>query len=391
MTTAPSFSSVTDVDPAEPPWSDPAVVHGVRLFTRQPVTLPWLAATVLPAARALQAPGRLVHLRRGWLHGPHVDILVRGGSVTTPGWSRLAGSLDAGPADPRTALTPEDYLRQAQELGRLENVHPPYLPYAEHGAVELIRPAEDAEDAGPLDSLKDAVLGTQAPVLFDLIDHLAVEPADGPSRLVEAYLALADTHPLGVGFGTYSFRSHVEGFLAWVAPRRDLRPTFAARLDAERAQLQPVVERQLAGTFSASARAWRTAFAYSAGVLDSAVALGALSNATLDEMAPADQSAVGPPGAPDAGPTGSRPRSEFHDAVAAAGVLDKPFAWFAGYRVLINLFYQQLPLLMVSPLQRNYMCFAVSELVDASLGETWRQRLAGAGPLPDTDLGWMAR
>jgi hypothetical protein len=60
----------------------------------------------------------------------------------------------------------------------------------------------------------------------------------------------------------------------------------------------------------------------------------------------------------------------------AASMLDtEPSPFFAPYRMLTNLFYQQLPLLTVSPLQRYYMCHAIAETVDELLGQTWDDRL----------------
>src|SRR5690349_15241185 len=92
-------------------------VTGLRLHTRAPVTLPWLAKWVIPVARSMEGNGRLVYLRRGWLYGPHVDIIARRAFGSPPNWYELASKLDAGPLDPATALTQDDYLAQAEELG----------------------------------------------------------------------------------------------------------------------------------------------------------------------------------------------------------------------------------------------------------------------------------
>src|SRR5581483_1876710 len=88
-----------------------AHVAGVRLHTRAPVTVPWLARTVVPPASRLRDEGfAIVYLRRGWLHGPHVDIVARGARQSGLVWPRIAQSLDAGELDPATALTDEAYL-----------------------------------------------------------------------------------------------------------------------------------------------------------------------------------------------------------------------------------------------------------------------------------------
>jgi hypothetical protein len=348
---------------------------GARLYTRAPVTIPWVARSVAPVARALGAEGALVQLRRGWRFGPHVDVLARG-----PGrpldWARIAAGLDAGPAPADGGLGEAAYLDQARELGRTEAVPPPYLPMRGHGTVELLHAADVASAQPQLDGVRDVVSAALCRPLLAAVDELAEHPARGPERLAEAFLALADTHVLGVGHGTFSLRSHVEAFLAWTAPRRDLRPVFAQRLARDAAALRPLVEQRLAGAPGPAAAGWRTAFGYAAGVLDSAVAAGTLTAQALDAFTSGlDTARMGPPGAPDAGPRGAGPDSAFHRAVDASGVVAEPPAFFSSYRMLVNLFYRQLPLLTVSPLQRCYTCYAVAETVDEVLGETWQERL----------------
>jgi hypothetical protein len=357
--------------------ADSTQVTGVRLYTRAPVTVPWLSRTAVPVARKLQDSGfAIVYLRRGWLHGPHVDIVACGARRRGPEWSEIAEWLDAGELDPAAALPDETYLAQAREFGRLEAVPPPYLPLREHGAVEFLGP-HDLTSAEPrLDQLRDICFNVMGKPLMGTIDELA-GGADATVRLAEAFLALADTHFLGPAYGVFSLRSHVEAFLAWAAPTADARPAFAGRLAAESARLRPVVEQRLADRPSPTAAAWRTAFGYCAGALDSSVANGALSLEMLDSItAQADRSAMGPPGASDVVPTGASPDSAFHRAVDESGVIADPSKWFASYRLLVNLFYQQLPLLTVSPMQRYYMCYAIAEMVDEVLGESWQDRLA---------------
>jgi hypothetical protein len=333
---------------------------------------------VVPVARALRERGfSIVYLRRGWLHGPHVDIVARGASHRGPEWPQIAQRLDAGPLDPATALTDETYLAQAREFGRLEAVPPPYLPLREHGAVEFLGPHDLASSEPRLDQIRDIAFNVMAKPLVRTIDEVAGGRADATVRLAEAFTALADTHFLGLAYGVFSLRSHVEAFLAWAAPTADARPAFAKRLVEESARLRPVVEQQLADQPGPAAAAWRTAFGYCAGALDSSVANGTLTLEMLDSItAQADRSAMGPPGAPHVVPTGDSPDSAFHRAVDESGVIADPSKWFASYRLLVNLFYQQLPLLTVSPMQRYYMCYAIAELVDDVLGESWQDRLA---------------
>ncbi|MFD0513548.1 hypothetical protein ACFQ0Q_30985 [Streptomyces aureus] len=341
-----------------------------------PVTPAWLARHVVPAARALSERGSpAVQLRRGWLHGPHVDILalaVPGG----PDWTEVADLLDAGPLDPPRALTEEAYLEQAREFGRLEAVQPPYLPLHEHGAVSRVSSADTASREPRLDQFRTVVLGALNKPLLRMIDGIAAEPATATVRLAEAFAALVDTHFLGPAYGVFSPRSHVEAFLAWAAPTKDVRPVFQERLAKDAPRLRTVVEQRLSGEVSAGAAEWRTAFAYSSGALESAVAAGTLTLDLLDSVTDGvDRSEMGPPGATRVVPQGDQPDSDFHRAVGESGVVADPSRWFAAFRLLTNLFYEQLPLLTVSPMQRYYMCFAVAETVDDVLGVSWQDRL----------------
>ncbi|MFF9349101.1 hypothetical protein [Streptomyces sp. NPDC014734] len=360
--------------------TEKADVAGLRFFTRNPVTLPWLSRSVIPVARAAREhDGALVRLRRGWLHGPHIDLMARGGMGRAPDWDRLADGFDAGEPATTGRLTEEKYLTQAREFGRLENVPPPYLPLRDHGVIEYLG-SDDVHVHDPLlRNLQEIEVVDSAlcAPMMDTIDTLAHRPEQATVRLAEAFTALADSYFLGLAHGTFSFRSHAEAFLAWAAPTKDARPAFEARRAKEAPQLRQVVEERLSGDVSALAGAWRTAFAYATGSLDSAVRDGRLTVQMLDSvLATADITHMGPPGAPGTVPLGEQPDSDFHRTVLDSGVIDSPTPWYASYRLLINLFYPQLPLLTVSPIQRAYMCYALAETTDEVLGETWRERLA---------------
>ncbi len=366
---------VKDRDDAPAPGST-----GVRVFTGAPVTLAWLSRSVIPFVRFVQeSGGAVVRLRRGWLHGPHVDVLARGALGQELPWKDLARKLDAGPPPaPARALDAKTYLEQAREFGRLEAVPPPYLPMRAHGEVEVLGPDDAAASDPLLHDLREAevVQGAMCPPLLATVEELAGDPSLATVRLAEAFLALGDSYFLGLPHGTFSFRSHAEAFLGWAAPTKDMRPVFAARLAKEAPGLRRAVEQRLAGDVSAAAAGWRTAFAYASGTLDAAVSQGRLTPEMLDRVnAAVDTTAMGPPTKPGEVPQGQHPDTAFHRAVAESGVIDDPSPWFASYRMLINLFYQQLPLLTVSPMQRYYMCWALAETLDEVLGETWQERL----------------
>ncbi|WP_209314944.1 hypothetical protein [Streptomyces bohaiensis] len=361
---------------------------GLRLFTRAPVTPRWLARTVVPAARSLR-DGRdagLVHIRRGWLHGPHIEFVARPfPGQSAPDWPELADRLDAGPAEGPGVLDEERYLAQARETGRLEGVEPPYLPMREHGAVEYLTAADLDGWPQPLLGLREMALDRLTGPVLTTVEGLDRAPQDALTLVGEAFVALAAAHPRGAAYGVFSLRSHAEAFLAWAAPVKDPRPSFARRLEADTPRLRPLVEAGLAGRTEGAA-GWGSSFAYCMGGFDYAVAQGQLTLEGIDSLGSGfDRATMGPPGS-DTGRVESAP-SAFHRTMDTSGALDTTTEWFASYRLLVNLFYQQLPLLCVPPMHRYYFCYAVAELVDRVLGTTWQERIetATGSPAPAQD------
>ncbi len=354
---------------------------GFRWYLHSRLPVSWLAESVLPAVRYLRHTERIgvVNLRRGWLHGTHLEMIARSDDGRPVPWPHVLALLSPVEEDGASAQTEEAYLARARELGRLEQIPEPYLPIQPHGTFEWIANSDLRPWPGPVQALKERALTR-------LLDSIAVtlEPGEqaplGDSARLDAVaeimLATADAHPLRIPYGTFSFRSHAEAFLNWTRAVYDPRPEFERRLAADRPVLRALVERMLAGDDTVSSAAWRRTASYCMGLFDSAVLSGSLTAETLDEINGRPGGALpenmGPPGAPDAKPN----KSEFHAMVDRAGVNDRPPGWFTSYRLLLNLLYLQLPLLGVSPKQRYYVCWAIAETVDEVTGESWRDRLA---------------
>lgn len=355
----------------------PASACGLRIHTHGEVTPEWALQHAVPVWRTARAGGlHLVTLRRGWLGGPHVEV---GGLDSDDGidWRRLAQAVDAGPA-PSRALDGGAYLRRARERGRLENVPPPYLPLRRHGEVVLVRSGRDDE---PLGSVRAVLAATLAPAVVATLEDVVAEPGVRSARLTGVLTAVAASHPLGAGFGAFSLRSHVEAMLAWLAPRTDMRAEFARRLEPQRAAVTAEVRRTLDWAAPASVLQWSTAIAYARGVVDENVRAGRISDEVVDDLGRRAEGQEGPPGAAAMGPVGEHPETDFHRSVYGSGATGLAGEWFAGYRVLVNAVYAQLPLLGVSALQRSFGCYAVAEAIDEVLGQSWTNRLAVAAEL----------
>lgn len=370
-----------DSDSIAVPAPAPGSTTGVRLYTRGGIDPQWLAGAVLPAVRALdeELNAPVLYLRRGWLHGPHVDLVARPAGGETGAvlpWDDLAAKLDAGPLAPEKQQSEEEYLARAREFGRLERVEPPYLPMHPHGRLEWLDATRTATWPEPLNALCDLALTRINRPLTAVVAEAASGAGTPATRVAEAMVALAAAHHSGIPFGVFSLRSHAEAFLSWAAPRKDVRPVFARRLAGDAPLLRALVQQTLEDTCSPSAARWHQAFQYCMGVFDSAVAQEVLTLRTLEEREGGfDERTMGPPGRED---VSGRRGSDFHTTVNASGALAGTTDWFASYRLLINLFYQQLLLLDVAPLHRYYLCYAIAETVDEVLGESWSDRLSRA-------------
>jgi hypothetical protein len=337
---------------------------GVRVYVHSPARRHYLAAVIAPLVRALagrsQPPAR-IHLATGWRFGPHFELRADAPPGRPVDWMAIAAALAEGARQFPTGVSEAEYLRTATVLGRLEAVPPPYLPRHRHGHTELLAAELSPVWQGRLGRLRARGLAH----LFPPLTHTAAAASDGAvlAQVAEAFLALAATHPHGLRFGTFSFRSHAEAFFHWAPPEADYRSVFENRLGKDRAVLDELVRRIRDGHLAGPAVEWRDAF--NACMSEFA---GQVTATDLDAAA----ASVGEP------PRRREPegQSPFHAAVAASGVIDEPPEWFAAYRLTINLFYELLPALDISPVRRFYLCHALAERVDAVFDETWETRLA---------------
>lgn len=358
----------------------PTGTAGLRWFVHTPMTPAWLVGRVLPELVRLRtdAGATTLVVRRGWLHGPHLEVVAGTADGRPLPWGEVADRLAAATPAAGPPMAAETYLRQAVELGRLEHVEGPYLPLRHHGDVAWVAPEELTPWPRALRADCDRVATEVTEAAAALLDEAARRsPEAVPAVLLaEAFIALADAHPWRAPFGSFSLRSHAEAFLAWSSVSVDPRPVFDRRLEHDLPLLVRLVEQARDGRQSAHALGWRRAFTAAMDRFREAAEAGRLSNELLEELAgawgPGRDAPMGPPGAPTARRAAAAP---FHQQVRASGVTDDPGQWFAGFRLMINLFYRQLPLLGVTPAQRYYLCYAVAGAIDEAHGETWQQRL----------------
>jgi hypothetical protein len=289
----------------------------------------------------------VVNVRRGWLHGAYLEVVAHSEDGRAVPWPQVIVRLHAPGEETSASHTEEAYLARARELGQLEQLPGPYLPYQPHGTFEWLAQSDLQQWPGRAQVLRERTLTR-------MLDSLAVTLAPGgasaaseaapPDVVAEVMLAMADAHPLRISRGTFSYRTHAEAFLRQSPAASDPLPDFRRKLASDAPVLRPLVERMLAGGDTKNSASWRRTASYCMGLFDSAVLADELSPQTLDEIS--DRRGGGLP----------------------LGVNDEQPGWFTSYRLLLSLQYAQLQLLGVSPRQYYYLCWAIAETVDEVAG-----------------------
>jgi hypothetical protein len=329
-----------------------------------------------------------VGLDRHWLRGPHLRVWL-GPDADETAIADLARVVVSRHPSGR-ALDDGDYLRRSRLLGDSELVPGPYLP---------LRP-DDSVSAAPEAAVtsvrligRDAV-GLKRQVLAALRPAVAASGrlAEWPPavRLVPVMIVLAARWEVGgVRSGYLTFRSHLEDHLALHDATGALRARFSARLAAARPVLGPLVTSTIEsvtldgelrrGEYTGAdpvVRAWSAAFGAAIALARAAADQGVITEDFGDRYARIAREGFAEQEARwtfDA----ARTYSDFHLALRSLDtrrerIHARPFA---AYRFTVNQFLRIASLLDVSPVDRYFASFAVSELVEEHFGMTWGELL----------------
>ncbi|RSS63235.1 hypothetical protein EF918_30940, partial [Streptomyces sp. WAC06614] len=203
------------------------VLTTLRVHDYRSDVLPLLTEGVLPLVGELAtaAAPEVSFPTRHWDGGPHLALHLGHeplpAEVLAHARERLSTAAGHG-----TTWTPEEYARRAAALARTEGTPVRHeLPHA-HGSV-LISTDSGAPD--PLTAVRHRFLTALARELAAL---LPADPAAARTRAPGTALrwmaGLAAAYPGGLRFGSLSFHSHAEAFLASRPDGEELRARFAA-------------------------------------------------------------------------------------------------------------------------------------------------------------------
>jgi hypothetical protein len=317
-----------------------------------------LAAPLLRLKSSQQLP--IVHLRRGWLHGSHLLVTARPYADRTVNLDDfLSDAARIAAARPAVAPPESAYLERAEQLARWENVRTDLLPMYPQGAVAVWPNEPRPGTVAALNQATDQIMGRfLEPVLA------TAEIADGAllPYLARIMALLARSHPRGISAGALPFRSHAEGISSATGNHSDLRSVFAARFEVDEAIFIDALRAPVAD--DAVLATWQSALGYAWGVAE-ALAAG---HHIDDQMLQA-------PSATMEMPLGAPVRSDFIGEILSSRLIVDPSYRHIAHRVVLNVLYTSLTCFGITPMQRYYLCYGLSEGTDRLTGETSIQRL----------------
>lgn len=341
---------------------------------------------LVPLARELSEGPTVTSawLQTRWKHGPHVVLFVDGdpenAEVTTRRVTeRVATYLEKHPSHER--IDAERYERTSHQLGRLELVEGPYLPLMPDNSVT---PTHDTVvDTFVRTDRAAAAKGRIMTAGMTAIDEtIASTPV--LDAVVAGMTALATAYPRwGLVSGYQALLSHWKEYFFWADADGSLEDRLARSYDAQRDAL--VARVGAAHTGGIGARAADPVLDVWAGWVEASLPV-ALTLAQDGEVLPyphpsrlvraakfGEQTAVQWSGSDE------RDYSDFHrefrklDFTRLGNGTD-----FAAYRFLVNCFFELLPVLGVTPIQRYAVAYLFTRAAQDVVGETWQETVARA-------------
>lgn len=330
---------------------------GLRVYGNSAQLVPRAAAAVHELRNEGYAKN---YLNLSWKKGSHIDIVAFPEGKREVPWDHIKKIIDSYPTASYKE-SDEQYARIAPALAKLEGVFESIYPRFSAGTQTSL----SCKDLNPwpteMSNIRHAVLSCFTPAYVSYISDGLLDDKNNTSKwLINAFAGLALAHPFGAEYGAFSLRSHAEAYLYKLSSEKEEK--IRAHCESHMEEDIGLVRRVIKG---GDVSGWPLALQRGCGILLGATELGVLDSQTIRELSTVPQRSHHQEG-----------RSQFHRAVDATGVTKDPPPWFPAYQVLINLFYQTLPLFSVSARDRFHLCLRVSTAIDVVSGTSWQKRLA---------------
>ncbi|MVN86629.1 hypothetical protein GO986_07605 [Deinococcus sp. HMF7620] len=341
---------------------------------------PLLRDLVLPLVLEIQArPGiERAYAERHWKFGPHVRLIVQGED------GAMQAALDAAKvqaeaylaAHPSAAVLDEAaYLARSEKLGTLELEPGPYGPLRPDNSV-VVGAAPDRQGvlgSPEAEDFRAQYFAALTPAVLRTLQADTGNTAERLIRLARIFVLYASTYPFGVYSGHISYRSHLEEFLFRQGGGEKLRAAFAQKYAPIRQEVLRAVDGVSSGGRDEVLSLWETQFRRMWPIgrqLADAGLLAADPTATMQRAAaginPEAQArwAFGP----------DYQFSEFHQELRKFNISETWYhvEMFSTYRTLMNFMYSVLPLMDISPTERYFVNYMVSEAMQELHGQDWQ-------------------
>lgn len=369
---------------------DDTVMRSLRINYHAEDKSALLHDCLLPLARqAGSRPGiTSAWVQSHWRFGPHLSLYAHGlpsaiDQLLADTEHQVRVHLHTHPSG--ASVTDEQWDTASRELGRLELVEPPYVPVRADNTVER-------HEGGP----RDTFLRTERAVqvkgrvlnagLGCLLDEQG-SPLQGQAAADATFrgmAALAASYPRwGLVSGYQAFLSHWKEYFYWADEGGRLTEPLTRAWQAQQPELDRVVRlahdrRAGRPTGDAVLDRWFDwvdsqfptvdALAVTGDILpyphpSRLEQAGRFGDATRIQWSGSDE----------------RTYSDFHTAFRQLDFTQLGNGTdFAAYRFLINNFFELLPLMGVTPMQRYALAFLVTESAQSVLGERWEETIAKA-------------
>lgn len=216
----------------------------VRVHDYRTDPFPLLTAGVLPLLAQLADESALsvCFPTRHWDGGPHLALHLGYGEPAPAALAAVRERLAAA-AGTGTAWSPEEYRRRVRALARAEGAEVRRALPQPHAAVAV---TTDHAAVTALETVRHRFLSG---LVRDLPDALTCDAATARSRAPGLALrwmsAVAAAYPGGARFGSLSFHSHAEAFLASRPDGEELRARFTETAERHRPRTDLLVDTAL--------------------------------------------------------------------------------------------------------------------------------------------------
>lgn len=359
------------------------MILGVRINFHDQDKSIFYSACLVPLAREAQGRAgiRAAWIQSHWLFGPHAMLYLHGAAqpvqvLATELSRRIEDYLADHPST--VVIKPEEHEEASRQLGRLELVEPPYLPLRADNTVELVHGhcGDTFLRSSEAVQIKGQLIGQGLERIVDANGAVI----GGTPALEDAFrgmAAIACSYPKwGLISGYQAFLSHWKEYFFWADTDGRLSGPLQESYAAQRAQLVAVVEsaRSAAAgnpTADRSVQGWGQWASKSLPIAMELAKTGDIlpypHPSRVEKAAKfSKETEIQWSGSDD------RNYSDFHQAFRKLDFTKLGNGTdFAAYRFIINNFFELLPLMGITPMQRYSLAFMFTQAAQEVVGETW--------------------